>query len=381
MSFHLHIGFDFWGAGNLGDDLMLAGFLEFIRKQRVDCRVSALCAHDIEAMRLRFPSIEWFRSDPASRQAALHGADAWLGLGGGVFQVEVGPWILDQMLEAVRSAKARGIPAHLVGVGVNNAAAIHAQQSGEIHRLVDRIWLRDAECLRLALEGRFSTEKALLGADTAHLYCAAVGLRARRPEAALVIHADEAAVAQADLGPLAEQGGPPWRWVCQEYRELQDAEARIYGLFPEEVRRRMPLVRPDYARGTVEELHDAVASWDAVLSCRFHTCVAAAWSGARLAVFERNQKLEAVRADLDAERCLRIDDASEWRRSLRDARPVAEARLQACLGRAHAMLGTYFSSLGLLPAQDLAATRGEGAARCPASATDATTTPNHVLSS
>lgn len=347
MSFVLHIGFDFWGAGNLGDDLMLAGFQRFISSNRIDCRLSALCAHNIDAMRRRFPAIEWFPSTPEARAAALAAADAWVGLGGGVFQIEVGTWILDQMLAAVRAAKARGLPAHLVGVGVNNAAAIRTNQSAEIHQRVDRIWLRDAFCVELARDGGFSAEKARLGADTAHLECAASTVP-RRPGTALVIHADEKSISGAALEPaLAEPFGPA-HWVCQEYRELQDAEARIHGLLPPSVRSRLPLVRADYARASLDELHRAVAGWERVLSCRFHTCVAAGWSGARLAVFERNHKLEAVRADLAAERCARLDDAAEVQRALAAARPVPRARLEACLARAGGMLRAYFSELGLL---------------------------------
>lgn len=349
MAFTLHIGFDFWGAGNLGDDLMLAGFLRFIEQHRIDCRVTALCAHDIAAMRRRFPGICWHGADLQSRTQALHEADAWLGLGGGVFQVEVGPWILDQMLVAATAAKTRGIPAHLVGVGVNNAAAITASQSSEIHRLVDRLWLRDSRCLELALAGGFSAEKTILGADTAHIYCADAPRSAEgRREGALVIHAEEEMIARADLDAVI--AGSRWslNWVCQEYRELRDTEARIHGLLPVDVRSRLPLVRPTYHGASVETLRDVVATWNVVLSCRFHTCLAAAWAGARLAVYERNQKLEAVRADLSAQRCLRLDEAGEILRALEEARTVDPSRLWHCHQRAESMLTAYFAELGLL---------------------------------
>jgi polysaccharide pyruvyl transferase WcaK-like protein len=345
MPFTLHIGFDFWGAGNLGDDLMLAGFQHWIDANKPDCHISALCAHDIGAMRLRFPKIEWFASDANSRAQALKRADAWIGLGGGVFQIEVGTWILDQMLSAMEAAKVRGIPSFLVGVGVNNRAALLTEQAQKIRHLARGIWLRDALCLDLALDCGFSTGNTKLGADTAHLYCAAHRGLPLKQGAALVIHADLDRVTPAIFARAREDSCMPWSWVCQEVRPIPDSESLIYDKLLPAFHTALPLIRPDYAQASIAALHEAVAQWDCVLSSRFHTSLAAAWSGARLAIFERNDKLRAIRHDLGCERCASLEDASEIARALGAASRVEEPRLQACLTRADSMLGSLFEQL------------------------------------
>lgn len=346
MPFTLHIGFDFWGAGNMGDDLMLAGFQHWIDAQGLDWKISALCGHDINAMRLRFPRIEWHHSDPSSRAEALAKADTWIGLGGGVFQIEVGTWILDQMLSAMRDAKARGIPAYLVGVGVNNREALLTTQAQEISKMAAGIWLRDQTCLDLALDCGFSTENTALGADTAHLYFATHRIPRRRPDTALMIHADLPSLSPETFESAKDKDMSPWAWVCQEVRPIPDSESLIFEKLRPKIGTKVSFVRPDYATASIEELHQNMASWERVLSCRFHTSLAAAWSGAKLAIFERNDKLRAARQDLNCERCGTLGDAQEINRALTAAHPVEETRLQTCLDRASAMLSTMLQRIG-----------------------------------
>ena len=345
MGLTLHIGFDFWGAGNLGDDLMLAGFQEWLRARRPEWRISALCAHDVAAMRLRFPGIRWFSADPDSRAEALRQADAWVGLGGGVFQIEVGTWILDQMLADMTAARARGLKTFLVGVGVNNRAALETDQARRIHELAEAIWLRDSACLDMALSCGFSAGKTHLGADTAHLHCATAPTPPLREGTAFVIHASPTDVAESaflEAGPRARR---PGTWVCQEYRSIPDSELLLHQSASPEFQSALPLLRPSYPTATVAELHAAVAGWQRVVSSRFHTSLAAAWAGAAVAIFERNDKLRAIREDLGCERCARLNDADELARALESARPVARSRLDACLDRTEHMMHEFVSAL------------------------------------
>ncbi len=345
MALTLHIGFDFWGAGNLGDDLMLAGFQNWIEEHRPDCRITALCAHDITAMRLRFPRIRWFGADPASRDEALHGADLWVGLGGGVFQIEVGTWILDQMLADMTAARQRGLKTFLVGVGVNNRAALQTGQAHRIHEIATALWLRAHACLAMALACGFAAEKTHLGADTAHLFCAQTPVPRANDATAFVLHASPADLSFDAL--LQARNSEPGRfsWVCQEYRSIPDSEFLLHSSASPAFRDAFPLGRPDYATASVEDLHAAVSAWGRVLSSRFHTSLAAAWSGARLVIFERNDKLRAIREDLGCERCARLDDAAELTRALHSAQPVASARLQACLWRTDRMMHEFAAAL------------------------------------
>jgi polysaccharide pyruvyl transferase WcaK-like protein len=93
-----HIGFNFYGAGNIGDDLMLFGFLQAMQ-QRGD-RISLTCCspYSLAPLRRRFPQIDWRPDTEAEREEAMRHADIWLGVGATTFQLKSGQWQRDHLL-------------------------------------------------------------------------------------------------------------------------------------------------------------------------------------------------------------------------------------------------------------------------------------------
>lgn len=87
---HVHIGHHFFGAGNIGDDWTIAGFLAAMDAIPAGARLTCCTSHDREAMRLRFPRVEWLEYGPASRAQMISEADAWLGLSDTPFQLDTG---------------------------------------------------------------------------------------------------------------------------------------------------------------------------------------------------------------------------------------------------------------------------------------------------
>jgi polysaccharide pyruvyl transferase WcaK-like protein len=334
----LHIGFDFWGAGNLGDDLMLSGFLGWLGRNAPALRVSALCAHDIGAMRRRVPSVEWHAADPASRRRALEGAKAWLGLGGSPFQSDLGPWLLEQMCRNMEEARSLGIPCFLVGVGLNNREALSTPEAARAVRLAERVWVRDAACLRQALAAGLSPSHVGLGADLAHLALAGRQAPRRTGQAALVIHTRADSVSGAALSAATASTPLSFHWLCQEVRALQDSERELHAALPAELRARVPLLCPGYSTDSLEELITVTQGWELMLSSRYHSSLAAAWAGSRLCIHERNDKLGGLREELGAASCRSLTDARELRRCLLQAVPVEHERLEACHARADNML-------------------------------------------
>jgi len=341
----IHIGFDFWGAGNLGDDLMLAGLLRWLSQRSPGTRVSALCAHDMEAMRLRFPGVEWHATDPASRRRALEGAKAWLGLGGSPFQSDLGPWLLDQMCEHMQEASALGLPCYLVGVGLNNREALATAGAGRAASLARRIWLRDPYCHRCALSAGLTPSLVGLGADLAHLALKDHGRPLRKGEGALVIHTRAEQVSGEALQAATAALPFSFHWLCQEARTLRDSERELYAGLPATLQARIPLLAPDYAKDSLPTLINHCLGWELVLSSRYHSSLAAAWAGSRLAVFERNDKLTGLREELGATACHSLRDARELHRGLLRAAPVEQELLDACEHRAAGMLEELFNEL------------------------------------
>src|SRR5688572_19983108 len=103
-----HIGHHFFGSGNVGDDLMLAGFLQGVAGA---APVRTSCASPFAAgQRKRFPQVQWADYSPQSRAAAVEACDAWVGVGGTPFQVVVGTWFLDHLAEEVALCRRYGKP-------------------------------------------------------------------------------------------------------------------------------------------------------------------------------------------------------------------------------------------------------------------------------
>src|SRR5271157_1377573 len=98
--------FRFWGAGNIGDDLMLRGFLTGLERFGVqyEGRLSSLCAHDIVSQRLRFPGIRWLDSKSSGQwRAELAKAAMLIGTGDTPFQVTSGNGSLNHLSDVLRT--------------------------------------------------------------------------------------------------------------------------------------------------------------------------------------------------------------------------------------------------------------------------------------
>ena len=65
----LHLGHHFYGAGNLGDDFMLAGFLAAFAPLAPGARCTACVPFPLGPLRARFPGIEWLPYDETRRAA------------------------------------------------------------------------------------------------------------------------------------------------------------------------------------------------------------------------------------------------------------------------------------------------------------------------
>jgi hypothetical protein len=121
---HIHIGHHFFGAGNVGDDLMVAGFLCAVRGHQPGLRLTCAIEHRRLSQALRFPEIEWLPYDMALRRQCVQACDVWLGLGDSPFQSEVSTWLLDHLVEEVGLCEEFGKPMYFLGVGVNDTKAL-----------------------------------------------------------------------------------------------------------------------------------------------------------------------------------------------------------------------------------------------------------------
>ena len=328
----IHIGAHFFGAGNIGDDLMLAGFLGHLGRSRSDLRITCCCPHDLSTQRRRFPQVEWLDYSTARRRTAIEQARVWVCPGGSPFQSDDGDWFTPHLVEEADLCLASGVPMFWLGVGVNDASSLDDLRLARVLAQAAGVWARDDHTARL-LEGR---GRIYPGADLAHLF-----LRERpRPK-----QGDGLAVClnfHDDLAPhvLALERFldrvPAVFGLIGEVRELPRGERALYAQLSPAYRQRVALCLPDYAASNCEGLLKAWPSCEAVLSSRYHAALIEAWAGARVGVLAINDKLRGLAEDLSIACFAGLDEVN-----LAQLGPVAPATLEERARQASASVDAW----------------------------------------
>src|SRR3954462_1504475 len=120
----IHLGHHFYGAGNLGDDFMLAGFLSAMRSLAVEATFTCCVPFALEPLQQRFPAITWLAYDATARSRAIRECDVWLGLGGSPFQHALSRWFVDHLIGEADLCTRERKPMFYLGVGSQGAGEL-----------------------------------------------------------------------------------------------------------------------------------------------------------------------------------------------------------------------------------------------------------------
>ena len=344
----IHLGHDFYGAGNLGDDFMLAGFLGAMAAAGKKAELTGCVPHPLGPLARRFPQVRWLPSEPAGRRRCIEQCDVWLGLGGSPFQCEVSGWFADHLAEQEALCAAAGKPMYFLGIGGQDPAAYAVPVLRRAAERAEAIWTRDdrtAEVLDAILPGR----RVKSAADLAHVFFAASAPPPAAPgRMAAALNFDyrgwpglESAVAALTKLPARERV-----WLAQEARVLPGAEQWLLGQLAPAVRAAWSLCVPDQPG---EPLASALARWPSaewLLASRFHATLAGAWAGSRTVVIATNDKLRGV-ADECRLPCLPIAaSGAEITAAFAQASPTAPALLAARAAAARSACDEFFAAIG-----------------------------------
>lgn len=335
----IHIGHHFFGAGNLGDDLMLAGLLRGMEPAAARCTCATPSA---DSQRIRFPQVQWLPYDRGSRATAIEACDAWVGVGGTPFQLVVGTWFLDHLAEELALCRCYGKPMYFIGVGVNERAALEHPHAREALAYASHIWARDEQSAAWIAEACGDAAKVTASADLAHLWlCDRAWRHVQAGVAAYVLNFEDDR--QVELGAVSEliaQVRGEQRWLVQESRELNGSELVIWANLPADIRAKVAVCGGDYANAsTVDALIEPWGSPETLLTSRYHAAVIGAWAGSRVACIRRNDKLAAVAGQLGAALAPAATDAAELRAAMDTAAPIPRERLERLANLAAASCG------------------------------------------
>jgi hypothetical protein len=342
----LVIGPNFFGAGNFGDDLMLAGFLEQM-PSGTSIGITAFTPHDIESQRRRFPAVAWFPDEDDAREAALRDADVWLALGDTPFQLDSGPWMLDHLARERERCLELNVPMAYLGVGCESEAAALDSRSKELLAAATRIWTRDALSAHYLADAAPGTAVET-GADLAHL-AFEVGISPtleRGLLGLLIAYEREGLVPSRALDDLIDgRPGAPSRWLVQEGRHFPYTERWNYDALSASVQPQMALMPFDYSTDSLDAFLDNYGASEIVISTRYHGTLVAVWQGSRVAVIARSAKLRGIAEDLDLPWTDAIASADDLQTLIQRARVVPHERLGRLRERAVAMCDAFFAWL------------------------------------
>jgi hypothetical protein len=342
------IGVDFFGAGNFGDDLMLAGFMSRLPD---GISVTALTPHDRESQRRRFPAIDWRSDTDAARNDAVAQADLWLALGGTPFQLDSGPWLLDNLMRERERCAAHAVPMAYLGVGCESGLAARDARAVAVVSAAARVWTRDAFSAA-CLADVIPAGNLQAGADLAHLHMR----RSRSPSleidllGLLIAYEQKNLIPARALDDLIDERAPgTTRWLVQEGRTFAHTERWNYAALSASTQGRLEVMPFDYGRDSIPDFLERFGAAEVVLSTRYHGALVAAWHGSRVGVIARSAKLRALADDLGLVVAETIATADDLLGLIDRARTAPRERLDGASTKAEKMCADFFAWARGLP--------------------------------
>ncbi len=344
---HIHIGHTFFGAGNLGDDLMLGGFLKGIGGAGGGLKLTCAIPFDLASQRRRFPEVEWHPYTAETRSLLIEACDVWLGLGGTILCALNDSWLLtDQLLQLELCRKAKK-PVYFLGCSVDRRRVEEETGPRQLLDAAAWIWPRENGSRQALHDMGF--HRASPASDLAHLVLADLADAPPTPgETGFVanfeVEAQYSIEALARLVAEAEQRGSA-SWLVQEIRDLNWSEETLLRLLPDELSTRLAVRRPDYADASLLELVQAWGRPEQLFTTRFHAVIIGAWLGSRMVAFERAAKVTGVADDLGVPAVDILPAPEDLFRMLGDSRPVDRSVLQACAQGAQNACSEFLSAV------------------------------------
>ena len=307
------MGFVFYGAGNIGDDLMVAGFTNALSQLKPDSqpKLYSTSAFDVPSQKKRFPQIFWRHRD----ENYIYNPNLieyWAGVGDTPFQLTCGTWFLDLLLSDIESIKKfrRRV---LVGIGAETEIQPKIREFSLIAKIFDRIYARDEHSKRILVEGLGVKDDCIFaGSDLANISLPNI-LENKHAEKkfklGLIVAGDT--LTKTDISEIEKfiaVQDEPLAFVAGETRMGNSCERFIFRKFTRfpwsKVRGKAILQVPDYHNGSLYELIQPIVECETILSTRYHGLLAAAWAGCKVAAIARSSKVTALAEVLGIPFCI-----------------------------------------------------------------------------
>ena len=345
----IHIGHHFFGSGNFGDDLMLAGFLEQAKCYNI--QYTCCVPYPLEALEVRFPQINWLPYSYEARASAIKDCDVWLGLGGSAFQNSVSQWFTDHLDEETTLCRKFKKPIYFLGIGGQDHTAFSDERLKSIIRLSESVWVRDKNLYnQLISNDLLDYDKVHNAAVLAHIFFKIhVKRQIKQDSIGTILNFDYKTWPSLSdtLNSIKALNLREHYWLIQEKRPLPGSEKQLYQTLTSDQQAIWKHTEWDNSESHVLNAFNRWPSPEFILTSRFHATLASAWSGTRIVVLAINLKLQSAAEDFGIE-SLRLDThPHDIIQALREAQPIPLDILGAKAALAENSVNDFFSSIGL----------------------------------
>ena len=309
---------------------MLAGFLHEIRRYNV--KISCCSPYNLKTLAHRFPEIEWLPYTEQARDNAIQTCDVWLGLGGSPFQSDVSDWFIKHLQEECQKCSNYQKPMYFLGIGGQDEKAY---QNPSVKLVIDqseKLWVRDEFTLQSVLKLTSDKSKVILAEDLAHIFFQENLLPApKKGRISVTLNFDFQNWVSLNKTLISLESLRPSEriWLIQENRRLIGAEKWLYSTLSEDQQSCWNPVDINQEGSSLTHIGAIWPSSEWVLTSRFHTTLASAWAGSKIAVVATNLKLSAVAKACGIQALDPLAPTSNFLDALERAQPVAKSHLIA----------------------------------------------------
>lgn len=306
----IFLSFDFYGAGNIGDDLMLKGFLEGMGNS--DFEYYCYIPRSNEHQKNRFPEINFIAKD--DRERISRECSIWIGAGDTPIQVKSGDWFINKLQEDSACKRKNNFKYYFIGIGAEKEAVIKKRIFKEILKDVDYFWSRDKMTTDVLVDSlEVDKEKVTTSSDLANIF-----LRNHNHESEKTDFKHEAGICYYDENTEEENLKEIKKFVKKNFKKNEvlffGNEASIKGNYETAIFRKMygksnrifnrgiNYYSPDYLNEKrLENLISHYNDCRIVMTTRYHALLTAAWKGCRVVSLERSSKVTSLSKELGVE--------------------------------------------------------------------------------
>ncbi len=299
------LNFDFYGAGNIGDDLMLDGFINHF--QSGSGKIFCTIPRDSSCQNFRFPAVDFI--EKSKRYIVANSCPVWIGVGDTPVQTKSGDWFLMKLERDVENLSMTDSKWFMLGVGAEEEAVSRKERYSKVLSHAHRVWTRD-EHSRDVLVNSFGMEpsKVSASADLANvslftMFGNAGNSEIRKFSLGLCYYdekSDDESIENIrkffrNISAQKKRSV----FFANDVNDKGMFERELYGkiispgmrIFPGKTR----FFAPDYFSNTpLKELVGHYSDYETVMTSRYHALLTAAWAGCRVISLERSSKVTAL---------------------------------------------------------------------------------------